>query len=164
MMIRQTESYVNFVYYSESLLFTHEIYFGIVVVVGEYQNGDKNFNIEIIAVGLKTSNLSFRLDLSVSTSGKTIPQEKRLLTTEIENHDGSDYETLQTYDYVPAEEIEIVLRNIEIKSYLKEDFETKEFLISLPTRSTYITSRKVGDYRWYQSYSPKQSTSEGKRY
>ena len=165
MAIKQTESYADFNYYSEILL-AHEIYFGILVVVQEYKNGDKNFYIGIRAVGLKTSNLSFRLDLSATTksSRKTILDEKRLLTMEIENHDGQYHEISENYDYVPAEEIEIVLKNIEIESYQKEVFETKEFLISLPTRSTYDYSGNEEDYKWYANYSPKQTTSKGKRY
>ena len=82
----------------------------------------------------------------------------------IENHDGRYFETLKTYDYVPAEEVEIVFRNIEIESYSKVEFETREFLLSLPTRSTYDKSGNDGDFRWYKNYSPKQTTSEGKRY
>ena len=108
--------------------------------------------------------MSYRLDLSVTTLGKTISDAERLTTMKIENHDGRAFETLKTYDYVPAEEVEIVLRNIEIESYSKVDFETKEFLISLPTRSTYYESGYGKDYRWYKNESPKQTTSKGKRY
>ena len=82
----------------------------------------------------------------------------------IENHDGIYYEYSESYDYVPAEEVEIVLRSIEIEQYSKVEFETKEFLISLPTRSTYDKSGNGEDFRWYRNYSPKQTTSEGKRY
>ena len=87
---------------------------------------------------------------------------------EIENHDGQYYKNSESYDYVPAEEIEIVLKNIEIEAYSKEVFETKEFLISLPTRSTYdyyiMYPYCKGDCRAYTNYSPKQTTSKGKRY
>ena len=68
---KQTESYTDFNSYSD-YLFTHEIYFDIKVAVREYKNGDKNFYIPIRAVGLKSSNSSFGLDLSVKTLGKTI--------------------------------------------------------------------------------------------
>ena len=163
MASEQTESYADFNYYSEILL-AHEIYFSIIVTVREYKNGDKNFFIGILAVGLKSSNLSLGLDLSVKTLGKTISDEERLLTMKIENHDGYKYETSKTYEYLPAEEIDIVLRNIEIEAYSKELFETKEFLISLPTRSTYDYSANGKDYRGYRNYSPKQTTSKGKRY
>ena len=108
--------------------------------------------------------MSFGLDLSVTTLGKTISDEERLTTMKIENHDGSDYEYSETYDYVPAEQVEIVFRNIEIESYSKVEFETKEFLISLPTRSTYDDSGNGEDYRWYWNESPNQTTSKGKRY
>ena len=163
MLIYQTESYADFNYYSEILL-AHEIYFGINVAVVEYKNGDKNFYIGIRAVGLKSFNLSFGIDLSVKTLGKTISDEERLITMKIENHDGSLPEWSTAYDYVPAEEVEIVLRNIEIESYSKVEFETKEFLISLPTRSYYDKSGNDGDFRWYRNKSPKQTTSKGKRY
>ena len=163
MLSEQTESYAAFYYYSEILL-AHEIYLDIEVAVREYKNGDKNFYIGIRAVGLKSFNLSFGLDLSVKTLGKTISDEERLITMKIENHDGSDYEYSETYDYVPAEEVEIVLRNIEIESYSKVEFETKEFLISLPTKSTYDKHGKLVYFRWYRNYSPKQTTSKGKRY
>ena len=163
MRSKQTESYTGFNYLSD-YLFTHEIYFGIIANTREYKNGDKYFYIKIKAVGLTTSNLSFRFDLSVKTSVKTIPDEERLITMNIENHDGSDYEVSKTFDYVPAEEIEIVLKNIEIEAYYKEVFETKEFLISLPTRSTYEKLENSKDYRAYVNESPKQTTSKGKRY
>ena len=121
MLSEQTESYTDFYYYSD-YLFTNEIYFGVYVAVREHKNGDKKFYVGIKAVALKTSNLSFRLDASVKTSGKTISDEERLLTIIIGNHDGSEFETLETYDYVPAEEVEIVFRNIEIESYSKVEF------------------------------------------
>ena len=131
-------------------------------MVREYKNGEKKFNVGIRAVGLKKANLSFRFDLFVKTSVKTIPNG--LHTMSIENHDGNEYKNLLTYDYVPAEELEIVLRNIEIEAYSKEGFETKEIVISLPTRSTYDNSGRYGDHRWFRNDSPKQTTSKGKRY
>ena len=58
----------------------------------------------------------------------------------------------------------IVLKNIEIEAYSKEVFETKEFLISLPTRSSYDMSGNGKDFRGYKNKSPKETTSKGKRY
>ena len=52
----------------------------------------------------------------------------------------------------------IVFRNIEIEPYSKVEFETKEFLISLPTRSTYDYSGNGEDYRAYVNKSPRQTT------
>ena len=109
---------------------------------------------------LECENLQILLRLSLA-------DEERLITMNIENHDGSDYEVSKTFDYVPAEEIEIVLKNIEIEAYSKEVFETKEFLISLPTRSTYdyYGGRLLWEDYWiYVNHSPKQTTSKGKRY
>ena len=163
MQIVETKYYVYYFCYS-GYLFTHEIYFGTYVGVEESKNGDKKFYFGIRAISLKTSKLSFRLNLSVTTSGKTIPAEKRLFTMNIENHDGNKFENSKTYDYVPAEEVKIVLRNIQIESYSEEEFETKKFLIVLPTRSTYNASALHKDYRYYRNDSPKQTTSEGKGY
>ena len=167
MAIQQTEYYKKYHCYSD-YLFTSEIYLGTHVTFREYKYGDqyddKTFHVGIRAVSLVTTDLSFRLNLSVTTSGKTIPEEKRLSIMNIENHDGSRFETSETYDYVPAEEVKIVLRNIQIESYSEEEFETKEFHIVLPTRSKYFVnfSGHGKDYRWYSNVSPKQTTSKEK--
>ena len=159
----QTENIAYYFYYSE-FLFSQEIYFGISVNVMEYKNGDKQFYMGIKAVSIKTQNLSFRFDLSVTTLGETIPDDERVSTMNITNHDGRQFENTQTYDYFPAEELEIVLKNIEIEPYSKEEYETKEFLISLPTRSTNDLFGDGGDFRWYRNNSPKETTTKGKGY
>ena len=162
-LMTETKNDAYYFYYSE-FFFTQEIYFGVSVNVIEYRNDDKQFYVGIKAVSLKTPNLSFRLDLSVKTLRKTMPEEERVLTStmNIENHDGRQFENSQTYDYVPTEELEIVLKNIEIEPYSKEEYETKEFLISLPTRSTFDLNADGGDFTWYRNNSPKQTTTRGK--
>ena len=163
MAIAQTDYYVDYFWYSD-YLFTHEIYFSTFAAVREDKNGKKRFYVAIRAVSLKSSSLNFRLDLSVTISGKKKPEEKRLPTINIENHDGKNFEYLKTYDYVPAEEVKIVPRNIQLESYSEEEFETKVFLNVLSTISTYNFSGHVEDFGWYRNDSPKQTTSKGKRY
>ena len=163
MAIKQTESYTAYHCYSAYFsLFPHELYLSTIVVVKEYKDGDKNFYVVIRATSLKSFNLSFDLDLSYETSGKTITK----FTMNGESNDGYMFKKSETYDLAPSGELKIVLtlEDIQIESYSEEEYERKAFLISLPTKLTHDFSGSVEDYRWYRNHSPRQTTSKEERY
>ena len=151
MDIDQTESFTWYSVYTKPL-FAYDAYFLIDVSLRVDKYGKKIFHFGIKAVPLKTTTIDLKLNLHVSTWGKTIGQE----TVKIKNHDGSEYET-RSYDFFRCEKFKIVLGDIKINKYDNKKYETLNFKIELPLENTYEENGLVtGEYKWYENNSPKR--------
>ena len=154
MEIQHNGSFTFFKYYTKAL-FAYDVYFQIRVTLKVNKNGKKIFRVGIKAVPLKTKSIDLQLKLRVSSGQSRLIFAQKTLN--IENHDGTEYET-RSYDFFRYNKFKIVLGNIQIDEYNEKNYETLDFKILLPSENNYEASGIVfGDYKWYQNYSPKRN-------